>query len=72
MNDSVQRAQSVSLGHHHSASSTPLVPLRQLEHWYIQYVLQETRYNYTKTAQLLGISRSTLYEKVKKYQIPVP
>ncbi len=31
--------------------------------------LNDSRYNYTKAAKLLGISRGTLYNKMKKYEI---
>lgn len=31
--------------------------------------LEKTRYNKKKTAEILGISRKTLYEKLKKYEI---
>jgi sigma-54 dependent transcriptional regulator, acetoin dehydrogenase operon transcriptional activator AcoR len=31
--------------------------------------LQESRYNITKAAKQLGISRGTLYKKIEKYQI---
>ena len=35
----------------------------------IQRVLQEVRFNKTKAAELLNIDRSTLYNKISKYQI---
>ncbi|MFF0828046.1 helix-turn-helix domain-containing protein [Brevibacillus sp. NPDC003359] len=31
--------------------------------------LNDSRYNFTKAAKLLGISRGTLYNKMKKYEI---
>jgi DNA-binding NtrC family response regulator len=41
--------------------------LDQLEQNYIRAVLQETRSNYSKAAEILGINRKTLLEKRKKY-----
>lgn len=38
----------------------------------IQKVLRECQWNKTEAARRLGISRSTLYEKLKKYQIMDP
>jgi len=35
----------------------------------IQRVLEEVRYNKSKAAELLNIDRSTLYNKISKYQI---
>jgi DNA-binding NtrC family response regulator len=41
--------------------------LDQLEENYIRAVLHETRSNYSKAAEILGINRKTLLEKRKKY-----
>lgn len=41
--------------------------LDQLEENYIRVVLRETRSNYSKAAEILGINRKTLLEKRKKY-----
>jgi len=41
--------------------------LDQLEENYIRAVLKETRSNYSKAAEILGINRKTLLEKRKKY-----
>ncbi|EJL32667.1 sigma-54-dependent Fis family transcriptional regulator [Brevibacillus sp. BC25] len=39
------------------------------ERMQIVEALNDSRYNYTKAAKLLGISRGTLYNKMKKYEI---
>jgi transcriptional regulator with PAS, ATPase and Fis domain len=39
------------------------------EHTQIMKALRDNRYNLTKTAKQLGISRGTLYKKMEKYQI---
>jgi DNA-binding NtrC family response regulator len=44
--------------------------LEELEKDYISYLLNQTDYNIKKTAQILNISRTTLYSKLKKYEIP--
>ena len=44
--------------------------LQQLEREAILATLQRTQGNIRKTAGLLGIDRSTLYDKLKKYKIP--
>ncbi len=46
--------------------------LLELEKKYIQRVLQEERGRVEKAANRLGIPRSSLYQKIKKHQIPVP
>jgi Nif-specific regulatory protein len=43
-------------------------PLSEVEKRYILRVLDETEGNKAKAAQLLGISRETLYQKLKLYQ----
>jgi len=55
----------------------PFVPhehlstLADLEKQYIAYLLKTTRRNLKQTARILGISRTTLYNKLKKYKIPL-
>ncbi len=45
-----------------------LKPLSEIEKQYILRVLEETDGNKAKTASILGISRETLYQKLKLYQ----
>jgi len=45
--------------------------LKQLEVEYIASILKANNNNIRKAAQILGISRSTLYEKINKFQIRV-
>jgi DNA-binding NtrC family response regulator len=44
--------------------------LQDLERQYITATLQRTQGNVKAAAEVLGIDRSTLYEKVKRYDIP--
>jgi DNA-binding NtrC family response regulator len=44
--------------------------LQDIERQYIAVTLQRTRGNIKAAADALGIDRSTLYEKIKKYDIP--
>ena len=59
---------------HNGASSTWSVPagisLEEMEKQVITVTLQRTLGNIKGAAQILGIDRSTLYEKLKRYEIP--
>ena len=46
-----------------------VLPLQELERRAIQHALQHTKGDRTVAAQLLGIGRTTLYRKLKDYQI---
>jgi two-component system, NtrC family, response regulator HydG len=50
----------------------PLVSLDSLEQQYILQVLDHTAWNKTQAAQILGIERSTLDRKLKRYQVGRP
>ena len=41
----------------------------QVEKPMIQFVLEQTDYNQTRTADILGINRNTLRKKIQIYQI---
>lgn len=45
-----------------------LVPLKEVEESYIQYVLKATKGNKTKASQILQISRPTLDKKIREYE----
>ncbi|MCK4517710.1 hypothetical protein KAT92_02970 [Candidatus Babeliales bacterium] len=53
-----------SLGRHEKGNIYPLI-LDEIERSIISLVLEETKGNFQRTAQVLGISRSTLYRRVK-------
>ncbi len=44
--------------------------LQEMEKQLIVATLQRTQGNIKSAAQILGIDRSTLYEKLKRYEIP--
>lgn len=46
-------------------------PLEKLEHDHIVKVLESVNYNKSKTAEILGIDRGTLYRKALRYSIPL-
>ncbi len=52
------------------AAVSRLSTLDDLEKEYITYLLKLTKGNLRKTAGILGISRTTLYNKIHKYAIP--
>jgi transcriptional regulator of acetoin/glycerol metabolism len=35
-------------------------------------VLDETQWNVSRSAEILGIDRSTLYDKIKRYELRKP
>jgi DNA-binding NtrC family response regulator len=51
------------------AAQLPDVPLADLEKLAIEATLRRTSGNVKEAAQRLGIDRSTLYEKIKKYEL---
>ena len=53
---------------HEKGNIYPLL-IHQVEKHLIELVLEETKYNYLKTARVLGLSRSTLYRKIDQLAI---
>jgi transcriptional regulator with PAS, ATPase and Fis domain len=60
-----------SLGTETAADDTHL-SLRELEQRHIKRVLHEEQGHVESTARRLGIPRSTLYQKIKQYQMSIP
>lgn len=52
-----------------SHSEARLIPLREAEKEHIINVLNATNWNISSSAKILGIDRSTLYNKLRRYQI---
>jgi DNA-binding NtrC family response regulator len=50
-------------------SGGAVIPMQQVERQAIQYALAQTRGDRTTAAHLLGIGRTTLYRKLKEYQL---
>ena len=46
--------------------------LKEIEKTHITRVLEENQWNISKSAELLGIDRSTIYSKIKRYSIQKP
>jgi DNA-binding NtrC family response regulator len=46
--------------------------LREVEITHLESVLRETQWNVSKSAEILGIDRSTLYDKIKRYHLRKP
>lgn len=53
-------------------SSAPGRTLREVEITHLSSVLQETQWNVSRSAEILGIDRSTLYDKMKRYDLRKP
>jgi transcriptional regulator with PAS, ATPase and Fis domain len=49
-----------------------ITTLEDMERMYIRQALEAMQYNYSETAKKLGISRSTLWRKIKEYKIEGP
>ena len=45
------------------------VSIAAVEHRHIERVLDQTGFNISRSARLLGIDRATLYNKIRKYGI---
>jgi len=53
-------------------SSSPGRTLKEVEIAHLESVLNETQWNVSKSAEILGIDRSTLYDKIKRYDLRKP
>jgi DNA-binding NtrC family response regulator len=53
-------------------SSPPGRTLREMEIAHLESVLSETQWNVSRSAEILGIDRSTLYDKMKRYELRKP
>ena len=57
-----------SLGQHEKGNIYPLI-MHEVERSLIELALEETNNNYLRAAKVLGISRSTLYRRIKSLEI---
>ncbi len=46
--------------------------LEEMERVHIEQVLKQNNFNRTRTAEMLGISKKTLYLKIKRYGLKAP
>ena len=54
---------------HEPAPATRTQSLKEMEKTHIQQVLTQNQWNIARSAKILGIDRSTLYSKIKRYHI---
>ena len=54
------------------AGERPVLPLAETERQALEHALQASAHNITHAAQTLGINRTTLYRKLKRYHLPGP
>jgi DNA-binding NtrC family response regulator len=64
--------QDLPIFRHQSVSPPPGRTLREVEIAHLTNVLDETDWNISKSAEILAIDRSTLYDKIKRYEIRKP
>jgi DNA-binding NtrC family response regulator len=55
-----------------SVPPSPGRTLKEVEIAHVSSILNETQWNVSKSAEILGIDRSTLYDKMKRYDIRKP
>jgi transcriptional regulator of acetoin/glycerol metabolism len=53
-------------------SVPPDKSIQNIEMVHITHILNENRWNISRSAEILGIDRSTLYSKIKRYKINKP
>jgi transcriptional regulator of acetoin/glycerol metabolism len=53
-------------------SLPPSDSLKEIEREHIARILNGNQWNISRSAEILGIDRSTLYSKIKRYQIQKP
>ncbi len=71
-NDLPERIKKTSSKQEHVLPSTRYSlgkSLEEIEKEHITSILQETNWNFSQTAKILKITRTTLYNKIKKYRI---
>jgi len=64
-----QLRQSVSQPSSENMGQLPLLPLAEIERMHVLRMLDHTGGNKKATAELLGIDRSTLYAKLRQYEV---
>jgi transcriptional regulator of acetoin/glycerol metabolism len=83
LENAIERAVVVSKGRHILLEDLPIFrpeylarkeskTLREVERAHIIGILHENNWNISKCAAILGIDRSTLYSKIKRYKIARP
>jgi len=60
-----------SYGDKNCKSNVHALIMQEVEKSIILIVLENTDFNLVKTSQMLGISRTTLYKKIKDFKIEV-
>jgi transcriptional regulator of acetoin/glycerol metabolism len=52
-----------------SNGGPPILPLSEVEKAHIARALEETGWNVSRAARLLGVDRTTIYNKIKAYDL---